>query len=396
MEQGGRIWTTDRIEPFRIEVPHAELVGLRQRIADARWPERETVRDWSQGVPIDYLMTLCRYWAESYDWRQTEDRLNRLPQFRTRIDGVPIHFFHLRSPQADALPLIMTHGWPGSFLEFERTLPHLVEPAEDVPAFHVVVPSLPGYGFSGRPAEPGWTIHRMARAWAELMSRLGYARFIAEGSDWGTSISTSLALYYPDRLLGLHLVPPLVPAYESSRNELSRSEQAAWAELEERSRTGSGYSAVQGTRPQTIGYSLDDSPIGLCAWMLEKIWSWSDFDSDLEEVLSRDQVLDNISLYWLTRAGASSARLYWESISEVALWFTDTVVDRIDVPAGCTVFPKEVPRPSRRQAERRFSRIVHWEEPERGGHFGAWERPVLFLHEVRAVGAALRYQIASG
>jgi epoxide hydrolase len=261
--------------------------------------------------------------------------------------------------------------------------------SSDGAEFHLVVPSLPGYGFSERPSSQGWDVHRIARAWAELMQRLGYQRFIAAGSDWGTSVSTSLALDDPDRLLGLHLIPPLVPPLPAGRQAPTARERAAAHELQERSQSESGYSAMQGTRPQTIGYSLLDSPAGLCAWIFEKLWSWSDHQGDLYEVLSRDQVLDNITLYWLTGTGASSARLYWESIGEISTWFSHSISDSIDVPTGCTVFPREVPRPSRRLAERRFTNIVYWGEPHRGGHFGAWEQPDLFVQEARAVRRAL-------
>jgi pimeloyl-ACP methyl ester carboxylesterase len=381
-----------RLEPFQIAVPEADLIDLRRRLSAARRPSRETVSDWSQGVPLGVLHKLCEHWQTAYDWRATERRLNRLPHYRTAIDGLSVHFIHLRSPVADAVPVIMTHGWPGSFFEFEQVIQRLADPAAfgepPRPAFHVVVPSLPGYGFSEAPNEPGWNIHRIAAAWAELMDRLGYSRFIALGSDWGTSISTCVALDHRPRLLGLHLIPPLVPP-PASGTTLSDAERAAIARLEERNRTNSGYSQIQATRPQTLGYSLVDSPVGLCAWILEKVWTWTDHQGDLWEVLSPDQVLDNITLYWLTRTGASSARLYWESIAEVAAWFTRPGGDRITVPTGCTVFPQEIPRPFRRWAEPRFPSIVHWGEPERGGHFGAWEQPELFISEVRAVSGAL-------
>jgi pimeloyl-ACP methyl ester carboxylesterase len=378
-----------QIEPFVIGVDDASLDDLRVRLRRTRWPERETVGDWSQGVPLAYLQELCGYWSTRYDWRATQARLNRIPQFTTTIDGLRVHFLHVRSPHPGAVPLIMTHGWPGSFLEFEQTLGPLTDPAahrgDPADAFHVVVPSLPGYGFSGKPAVAGWDVHRIARAWAELMTRLGYDRFLAQGSDWGTSVSTSLALQYPGRLLGIHLVPPLAPP-DRGAADLTDAERAALADLDERARSGSGYSAEQGTRPQTIGYSLTDSPAGLCAWIAEKLWAWTDHPGDLGRVLSADQVLDNITLYWLTGTAASSARLYWESIAEVTEWFTVSASDTITVPTGCSVFPKEVPRPSRRWAERRFANIVYWNEPDRGGHFAAWEQPEIFANEVRGVG----------
>jgi pimeloyl-ACP methyl ester carboxylesterase len=387
----------DRIEPFLIDTAPAALEDLRVRLRHTRWPERETVDDWSQGVPLAYLQDLCRYWAGPYDWRATQARLNAIPQFTTTIDGLRVHFLHVRSPDPAATPLIMTHGWPGSFLEFERALRPLADPGASSgaggDAFHLVVPSLPGYGFSGRPAGAGWDVHRIARAWAELMTRLGYGRFLALGSDWGTSVSTSLALQQPGRLLGIHLIPPLAPP-DRGAADLTEAEHTALADLDERTRTGSGYSAEQGTRPQTIGYSLLDSPAGLCAWIAEKLWAWADHPGDLSQVLTADQVLDNITLYWLTGTGASAARLYWESIAQVSEWFTTAAGDTVTVPAGCSVFPAEVPRPSRRWAQRRFANIVHWGEPGRGGHFAAWEQPGLFVEEVRAVARACRLAAA--
>jgi epoxide hydrolase len=379
---------TDRIKPFSISVDGAALADLRDRLRHTRWPEREPVGDWSQGVPLSYLQDLCGYWARRYDWRATEARLNQIPQFTTTIDGLDIHFLHVRSPHPGASPLIMTHGWPGSFLEFERVLGPLTDPpahgGDAADAFDVVVPSLPGYAFSGKPATAGWDIHRIARAWAELMTRLGYRRFLAMGSDWGTSISTSLALQHPARLLGIHLVPPLAPP-DRAASDLTDDEHAALADLDQRGRTGSGYSAIQATRPQTIGYALTDSPAGLCAWIAEKLWAWTDHPGDLGQVLTADQVLDNITLYWLTGTAASSARLYWQSIAQVTKWFTTAASDAITVPAGCSIFPKEVPRPSRRWAQGRFANIVYWNEPGRGGHFAAWEQPSLFTGEIRAV-----------
>lgn len=379
------------LEPYRIAVPADRIASLRRRLAETRWPERETVDDWSQGVPLAVLQDLCDHWRTGYDWTATEHRLNRWPQHRIEVDGLAIHLFHLRSPSPTAVPLVLTHGWPGSFVEFEGVMARLADPAsagDDGPAFHVVVPSLPGYGFSGRPTS-GWDVHRTARAWVEVMGRLGYDRFLAAGSDWGTSVSTSIALQAPERLLGLHLVPPLVPATPPPGGVLTEPEQQALDELEERSRTSSAYSAVHATRPQTLGYSLLDSPVGPCAWLLEKIWTWADHPGDLYSVLSRDQVLDDVSLYWFSGTGASAARLYWQSIDQVTRWFTGPVEDSVTVPTGATVFPREVPRPSRRQAERRFPHLVHWHEPDRGGHFGAWEQPDLFVAGLRATARAL-------
>ncbi|WP_028045533.1 epoxide hydrolase family protein [Cellulomonas sp. URHE0023] len=373
------------VHDFRISVTNAEVDDLRSRLERTRWPERETVDDWSQGVPLAVVKEWCRAWSDDYDWFRTERRLNTIPQVTAVIDSVRVHALHVRSPRTDAIPLVLTHGWPGTFLEFEAAVPLLTDPPAGQPAFHVVVPSVPGYGFSGRPTEPGWTIHRVARAWAELMTRLGYPRFMAAGSDWGTSISTSIALQVPERLVGIHLVPPLVGPPHATV-ELTADERSALTDLDERSRAGSAYSEVHRTRPQTLGYGLTDSPAGLAAWIGEKLWSWPDRTSG---GLRTDQILDNLSVYWFTATAASSARLYWESIAEVGEWFTVGTSDTIAVPTGCSVFPAEVPRPSRRWAERRFTHIVHWGEPPRGGHFAAWEQPELFAAELRATAQAL-------
>ena len=377
---------TEPVREFVVDVDQSALEDLRDRLMRTRWPERETVGDWSQGVPREYLQDLCAYWRDGYDWRATEARLAAIPQYVTTIDDLDVHFLHVRSSRPDATPVVLTHGWPGSFFEFERVLPLLAEPTDDAPACHVVVPSLPGYGFSQRPTTRGWDVHRIARAWTVLMKRLGYDRFVAQGSDWGTSVSTSIAMQTPEVLLGLHLVPPLAPPDRDT--ELTSHERRALDDLDERTRTGSAYGELHRTRPQTIGYSLVDSPSGLCAWLVEKIWAWTDHDGDLNAVLTRDQVLDDVTLYWLTATGASAARLYWESIAQVTQWFT-VAGEPVDVPTGCSIFPKEVPRPSRRWAQQRFPSIVHWSELPRGGHFGAWEQPELFAAEVRAVLAAL-------
>ena len=373
------------VDPFTIEVPDAHLDDLRRRLRQTRWPEAETVPDGSQGIRLTEVRELCERWASAYEWRATERRLNTLPQFTTVLDGLRVHFAHVRSSREDAVPVVLTHGWPGSFLEFEHVVPLLTEPASG-PAFHVVVPSLPGYGFSEKPAEAGWGIHRIARAWAELMDGLGYGPFVACGSDWGTSVSTSLAIHHGERLLGVHLVPPLVPPQPG---DLTPAEAQAQRELAERAATGSAYSVVHQTRPQTIGYALLDSPVGLCAWLAEKMLAWCGRDSHGAPTLTRDQVLDGVTLYWLTGTGASSARLYWESIEEVSSWFSADGGPTLHVPTGCSVFPAEAPRPSRRSAEQRLTDIVHWGEPPRGGHFAAWEQPELFAAELQATAAAL-------
>jgi pimeloyl-ACP methyl ester carboxylesterase len=373
---------------FRIDVPEAELEDLRARLRQARWPERETVDDWSQGVPLAYLQDLCSHWAERYDWRATEARLNALPQFRTVIDGLAIHFLHVRSPHTGALPLVMTHGWPGSIVEFLKVIGPLTDPrahgGDGADAFHVVCPSLPGYGFSDKPAGSGWGVERIAAAWAALMGGLGYARYGALGSDWGTSVSASIGQQDRAHVAGIHLVPPLAPPDPATLDDLTERERAALAALEHAAEWDSGYSQEQATRPQTIGYALVDSPVALCAWIIEKFWAWTDCDGHPENVLGRDELLDNLMLYWLPRTGASAARLYWESIRQVNEWISGTATDTVDVPTGCSIFPKELQRPSRRWAEKRFLDIRYWNEPERGGHFAAFEQPELFVDEVRA------------
>jgi pimeloyl-ACP methyl ester carboxylesterase len=282
--------------PFRIAIPDTELADLRDRLLRTRWPDEEPVADWSQGVPLAYVRELCEYWATEYDWRATERRLNRLPQYRREIDGVGIHFLHVRSPHENALPLIMSHGWPGSVLEFEKAIPLLTEPEDPADAFHVVVPSLPGYGFSDRPTEPGWGVQRIAVAWQELMARLGYERYGAQGSDWGTSITTSMGQQDTGRLAGIHVMPPIAAPDPATFDDLTPAEEAALADLRHAEVHESGYAEEMTTKPQTVGYALTDSPAGLCAWMVEKFASWTDSDGNPENVLTRTEMLDDVTL----------------------------------------------------------------------------------------------------
>ena len=386
--------TISTLRPFKVQVPGAAVEDLRDRLRRTRWPDRETVDDWSQGVPLGYLRELCQYWEQKYEWAPRQRRLNAFPQFRTPIDGLGIHFVHVRSPHPEALPLVMTHGWPGSVAEFAKVIWQLADPVaygsgpDD--AFHVVCPSLPGYGFSDKPAAPGWGVERIAAAWTVLMERLGYPRFAAQGSDWGTSVSTCIGRQAPDKVVGLHLVPPLAPPDPATFDNLTSQERSALESLRRSAAADAGYSTEHSTRPQTIGYALVDSPAALCAWIVEKFWAWTDHDGDLETVISRDELLDNLMLYWLTGSGASSARLYWESIRQVNQWISGDMTDTVSVPVGCSVFPKELQRPSRRWAERRFTDIRYWSEPARGGHFAALEQPALFVEEVRGCFRALR------
>jgi epoxide hydrolase len=379
---------SDEVARFRIRIPQDTLRDLHERLTRTRWPEAETVTDWSQGVPLSYLRELCRYWADGYDWRATEQRLNSLPQFRTELDGLGIHFLHVHSPHPDALPLVITHGWPGSIVEFLKVIGPLTDPTahggQVTDAFHLVCPSLPGYGFSDKPARPGWGVERIAGAWAGLMARLGYRRYGAQGGDWGTSVSTSIAQQDPEHVAGIHLTPPLAPPDPTTFDDLTDAERDALAALEHAAEWDSGYSQEHATRPQTIGYGLVDSPAALCAWIVEKFWAWTDHDGRLESVLSRDELLDNVMLYWLPGTGASSARLYWESIRQVNQAISGAISDTVGVPTGCSIFPKELQRPSRRWAAKRFSDIRYWNELDKGGHFAAFEQPELFVNEVRS------------
>ncbi len=370
------------ITPFEIAVEERQLEDLRERLRRTRWPEPEPVSDWSQGIPLSYLQELCEHWSERYDWRRTEAALNAYEQGVAELDGLPIHFLHIRSPHDGALPLVMTHGWPGSIIEFSKVIGPLTDPTahggEAADAFHLVCPTLPGYGFSGKPASPGWNVQRIAGAWAQLMARLGYTRYGAQGGDWGSSVTMALAGADAAHLAGIHVNMALAdPQALAGLGEPNEQEQAAFASFAHYMQWDSGYSTEQATRPQTVGYGLVDSPAGLCGWIVEKFWSWTDCDGHPENVLTRDELLDNVMLYWLPAAGASSARLYWES-------FRARDFKQIDVPAGISVFPKEIFRVSRRWAETRFTDLRYFGEPPRGGHFAAMEQPQLFVDEVRS------------
>ncbi|MEY2433268.1 MAG: epoxide hydrolase [Acidimicrobiaceae bacterium] len=369
---------SDDVVPYRIEISDAALADLRDRLQRTRWPEPETVDDWSQGVPLSYVQDVCQYWADKYDWRAAEARLNGFPQYRTDIDGLGVHFIHVRSPHEDALPIVITHGWPGSIVEFHKVIGPLTDPiahggdAQD--AFHVVCPSLPGYGFSDKPSASGWSVERIARAWTELMPRLGYEHYGAQGGDWGSAVTTSIGQQDPDHVVGIHVNMPIAtPTFE----DLSEKENEALASLANYQNVESGYSKQQSTRPQTLGYGLVDSPAGQCAWILEKFWAWTDCDGHPENALTRDELLDNVMLYWLPATGASSARLYWES-------FNRNRQDEVSAPTGCSIFPKEIIRISRRWAETRFTDIRYWNELDKGGHFAAFEQPELFVNEIRS------------
>jgi pimeloyl-ACP methyl ester carboxylesterase len=356
------------------------LEDLRHRLRRTRWPEAEPVDDWSQGVPLAELRELCRYWAEEYDWPTRAARLARFPAYVTELDGLDIHFLHVPSPVPDALPLVLTHGWPGSVVEFLDVIGPLTDPAahggDPADAFSVVCPSLPGYGWSAKPTTTGWGVERIGRAWIELMARLGYERYGAQGGDWGSVVTRAIALADPGHVAGIHLnmvtVPPVL-----DDGDPTPAEQAALAGLKHYRDWDSGYSTEQATRPQTVGYGLVDSPAGLAGWILEKFWAWSDTGGRPVEVLGADRILDNLMLYWLPGTGASSARLYWES-------FRRPPTGPVTVPVGATVFPKDIFKASRRWAEHVFTDLRYWSEPETGGHFAAFEQPEVFVEEVRA------------
>jgi pimeloyl-ACP methyl ester carboxylesterase len=393
--------TGSAIRPFHVEFPEEALEDLRRRLEATRWPSKELVDDRSQGVQLATMQELCRYWASEYDLRRSEARLNALPQFVTEIDGVEIHFIQVRSPHPDALPLVMTHGWPGSVIEMLDSIGPLTDPtahggrAED--AFHLVLPSLPGYGFSGEPTEVGWDLGRTARAWAELMRRLGYDRYVAQGGDVGAGVTDTMGRQAPGGLLGIH-TNLLVPALNDPGSLPSDTEQerAALGAIKTFQTSGNGYFTEQATRPQTIGYALLDSPVALAAWMTDhdtdayyKI-SRAFVDGQPSGNLTRDHVLDNITLYWLTGTGASAARSYWEAYGPDAPAAESQPLPPPPVPVGFTTFPGEIWRTPRSWAEKSYPTLSYFHEAERGGHFAAWEEPELFAAELRAAFRPLR------
>ena len=380
------------VRPFQAAIPARDLAAMKRRIAETRWADAEPAGDDSQGVRRQTLEPLMRYWAGGYDWRKVEAGLNALPMFLTEVDGLDVHFIHVRSRHDRALPMILTHGWPGSVLEFLKVIGPLTDPtahggaAED--AFHVVVPSIPGFGFSARPTTKGWGSDRTGRAWATLMQRLGYARYVSQGGDCGSVISQRMALQKAPGLIAIHLnMPAVVPADiakvlaagDPAPASLTPKEKAAFGQLAAFYRDNSAYAAMMNTRPQTIGYALVDSPVGMAAWMYEKIAQWTYSGGDPLRVLTRDEILDDLSLYWLTGTGASAARIYWEDHSN-----NFNARGMIDLPVAVSVFPGEIFRAPRTWAERCYSNLVYFNEASDGGHFAAWEKPQVFAQEIRA------------
>ena len=378
------------VTPFTVDIPQADLDDLRDRLARTRFPAQIADAGWDYGTELGYARALVEYWRDAYDWRAAEDRLNAFDHFTTTVDGQHVHFVHQRSPEPDALPLVITHGWPGSIVEFLDVIGPLTDPAahggDPADAFHVVAPSIPGYAFSGPTTERGWSARRVAEAWASLMAGLGYDRYGAQGGDWGSIITTHLGLVDPDHLAGIHLNmvvaggPP-----EGDTEPLTEAEQQGLADMAGYFATDSGYMQIQSTKPQTLGYGLEDSPAGLAAWIVEKFRSWSDCNGDVESAFTRDQLLTNVMLYWLTGTAHSSARLYYEN--RVADGWA--VRERVQVPVGAAIYPREIIRPPRRWAEANYN-ITHWAEQPRGGHFAAMEQPALFVDDVRTFFRALR------
>ena len=374
---------TTSLSPFKVSVPQSAIDDLRHRLASTRWPERETVVDWSQGVPLQKAQALIAYWRDKYDWRRFETRINAFPQYRTQIDGLSIHFIHVRSPQKNALPIILTHGWPGSVVEFMEVIGPLSDPtryggrAED--AFHVVVPSLPGFAFSDKPAETGWDVNRIARAWATLMPRLGYERWVAQGGDWGAGVTHALAHQRPPGLIAAHVnwqfvFPEKLPEHPTPAEQKAIDRAALFGNDQ------SGYFREQGTRPQTIGYPLTDSAAGQALWIYEKFQSWTDNHGNPEDELAVDAMLDDISLYWFTGTAASSARIYWENTRSGKAGLSG---GRIELPMAASVFPHEIFCPPKAWAEALWPNLFYWNELDKGGHFAAFEQPKLFTEELR-------------
>lgn len=371
-----------------IHVPDGELVDLRRRLAEARWPERETVDDWSQGAPLDRVRALCDHWLHRYDWRRCEAMLNGWNPRATILDGLSVTFFDIRSPEPEALPMIMTHGWPGSVIEFNRVVGPLTDPVahggEARDAFHLVLPCLPGYGFSEKPASPGWTVDRIAQAWSTLMARLGYNRWVAQGGDWGASVTGRIAAAAAPGCEAIHLNTVMVAPDPADTDDSSPDARRARERSQNYGAHEIGYAKQQSTRPQTLAYALTDSPVGQAAWIYEKYKGWMDGAQEPEAVFGFDAMLDNIMLYWLTIAGGSSARLYWESLAKAAL------SSPIALPVAVSLFPDDVTYTPRHWAERLMTNIISWNEVEAGGHLAAFEQPEIFVREVRAAFRSLR------
>ena len=378
-----------KVSPYIIETSDQELADLKLRLAMTRWPDKETPADWSQGIPLAYMKELKDYWESDYDWPDRLAKINQWPGYKTELQGLNIHFQHIRSNEASARPLLMTHGWPGSIIEFQKVIAPLIDPAnhggkaED--AFHLVLPSLPGFGFSDKPREPGWGIDKIAAVWDELMVRLGYSHYLAQGGDWGSIVTTAIAVQNLGHCQGIHVTMPMAAPDPDTMSDLSELEQECLAAYQFYQDSDSGYSKQQSTRPQTLGYSLADSPTGQAGWIIEKFYQWMDCQGHPENIVTRDELLDNVMMYWLPDAGASSARIYWES-------FGSNRLDQpaVEIPVGTSIFPKEIFKTSERWAKKRFKQLVYFNVLSEGGHFAAFEQPATFVTELRNCFAQMR------
>ena len=383
------------MRPYRIEVSQTDVDELRERVAATRWPPALADDGWDRGVPVAYLRELAGHWATSYDWRAAEAELNRYPQWTTEIDGTNVHFLHVRSPQPDARPLLISHGWPGSVVEFLDVIGPLTNPAayggDPADAFHVVIPTLPGFGFSG-PAGPGWNPHRIAGAWAELMQRLGYGQYIAQGGDAGAVISLELGRTDPDHVAGVHvnMLMTFPSGDPAELADLSESDLARLGKMTRFNDELSGYFKLQQTRPQTLAYGLTDSPVGQLAWIAEKFKEWTDSEKTPESAVNRDRLLTLVSIYWLTATAGTSGTLYYEDAPALKAMLSGALPPPVQIPAGVAVFPADIFLPLRRLAERDLANIVHWSEFDRGGHFAAMEEPDLLVADLRAFSRKLR------
>jgi len=379
---------SDAVNPYTIDIGTDALDDLQRRLENTRFPEAETPDDWSQGVPLSYARELVDYWSQDYDWSERQRYFNRLPQFTTSIDGLDVHFIHCVSPHAEARPLLMTHGWPGSVVEFQQVIEPLVDPvahpssgggASD--AFHVICPSLPGYGFSGKPQTPGWGVEKIAQTWDVLMRRLGYEAYFAQGGDWGAAVTTAIGLQNLGACKGIHVNMPSAGATKEALANPDEKDKRALAGAKYYQEWGAGYSKQQSTRPQTLGYGLVDSPVGQAMWVIEKFYEWTDCNGHPENAIDRQALIDNVMFYWLQGNGASSGRLYWESFAKA---FSQQGAQTVELPTGCSIFPKEIVPTPRSWAERRYTNIVYWNELDKGGHFAAFEQPELFVAELRS------------
>ncbi|MEC7370546.1 MAG: epoxide hydrolase [Pseudomonadota bacterium] len=378
-----------KVSPYIIETSDQELADLKLRLAMTRWPDKETPADWSQGIPLAYMKELKDYWESDYDWPDRLAKINQWPGYKTELQGLNIHFQHIRSNEARARPLLMTHGWPGSIIEFQKVIAPLIDPvnhggkAED--AFHLVLPSLPGFGFSDKPREPGWGIDKIAAVWDELMVRLGYSHYLAQGGDWGSIVTTAIAVQNLGHCQGIHVTMPMAAPDPDTMSDLSELEQECLAAYQFYQDSDSGYSKQQSTRPQTLGYGLADSPTGQAGWIIEKFYQWMDCQGHPENIVTRDELLDNVMMYWLPDAGASSARIYWES-------FGSNRLDQpaVEIPVGTSIFPKEIFKTSERWAKKRFKQLVYFNVLSEGGHFAAFEQPATFVTELRNCFAQMR------